>query len=85
MTKLRIQAIEYDENVEIAAEENFATAKEAVEWCEARRGAKIQWGDTEFGYTSEWGEDPPAKFYEIHGVNEKGEVDYLEEGDHEAF
>jgi hypothetical protein len=88
---MRIQAIEYNANTDIVAEEKFATAKEAREWCETRRGAKMWWGDTEFGYqgsteeertTGKW---PPAKWYEIHGVTEEGDVDYLEESDHEAF
>ena len=87
----RIQALEYNANTEITADALFATAKEAREWCEARRGEPLYWGDTEFGYQGstvaerDSGEFPPAKWYEIHGITKEGEVDYLEEEDHEAF
>lgn len=86
-----IQAIEYNANTEITAEAKFPTAKEAREWCETRRGAKLYWGDTEFGYQGSTEEErtsedfPPAKWYEVHGVTEDGEVDYMEESDHDNF
>lgn len=87
----QIQAIEYDETIEIVAEEKFRTVEEAIAWCEARRGAKLSEGDTEFGFilmteseSEAMGHFPfshPHRWYEVHGVTETGEVDYLFQGE----
>jgi len=85
----KIQAIEYDADFEVLElRSDFDTMKEAMEWCEARRGEKIEWGDTEFGFSGmteaertaigETNEFPPRQ-YEVHGCEADGSIRYLEE------
>jgi|SRR6186997_3212511 len=89
-----IQAIEYDKESDPKAICLFPTVEKAIAWCEERRGAELSWGDTNFGYNGMTEEerdasaDPPyelpARWYEVHGVEEDGTtIRELEDEDHE--
>lgn len=86
-----IEAVEYDAAHEITATEHFPTVAAAFAWCNERRGEDMEPGDTEFGYvlmteadgqrlsdTNEY----PAKWYEVHGVEQDGQIRYLEESEY---
>jgi hypothetical protein len=87
----KIEAIEYDATTEITAQAIFPSVEAAIRWCESRKGHKMLLLDTEFGFqlmteedveklsTSEW----PAKWYEVHGAEEDGQIRYLEDEDYE--
>lgn len=95
MTKPKVQAIEYDRQGDIIeTKDDFDYVEDAIAWCEARRGAKLHAGDTEFGYQlmTEAERDAfalppfdfPERWYEVHGVEDNGEIRYLEEDDHRS-
>lgn len=85
-TASRIQAIQYDETTEVVEMQEFSTYEAALAWCEGKRGEKLHEGDTEFGVVLMAEADidryaetsiQPAMWFEIHGLTEDGEVDYL--------
>ena len=86
----KVQACEYNAEGDMLESKEFDWVEDAMEWCEARRGENILWGDTEFGYQGmteaerDSGAGFPAKWYEVHAITEDGVVDYLEEGHHKS-
>jgi len=86
----KVQACEYNQENDLLEKEEFDWVEDAFAWCEARRQAPIFWGDTEFGYQGmteaerDSGVGFPPKWYEVHAVNEEGEVDYLTEDNHKS-
>ena len=88
MTLPMIQACEYNDNNDMIESMEFHWVEDAMEWCETRRGVPLLWGDTEFGYQGmteaerDSGVGFPPKWYEVHAVNEEGEVDYVVEDHH---
>jgi len=89
MPHKRVQAIEYDAEADVLSVEHFDTVEQAFAWCEAKRGAPLLAGDTEFGYQLQTEQERtdgigfPPRWYEVHAVDEHGNIDYLEESDHE--
>jgi len=86
---LGVQAIEYNAEADILETAEFQYVEDAFAWCEQRRGAALEWGDTNFGYhgmtveeRENSAEGMPPRWYEVHGLHENGDIRELEEDDH---
>jgi hypothetical protein len=89
---MTVEAIEYDKDTNEIASKRFECVEDAVAWCEERRGEKFEhWGDTQMGYQLMTLADLdsfaatsifPDRWYEVHGIDEEGQMRELEEGDH---
>lgn len=85
-----IQVLEYDANSEIIRMVHFHTVEDAIEWCQEQKPNLIEL-DTEFGFQMMTNVDIehlsrssefPTRWYEVHGVEEDGQIRYFEDTDY---